>query len=38
MAVVSDELGLAVDPVSGMVFQVPNVELAKRMRTYFTGC
>jgi tetrahydromethanopterin S-methyltransferase subunit A len=38
MAVISDELGLAVDPVSGTVFQVPNVELAKRMRMYFTGC
>ena len=37
MAVVSDEMGTAMDPVSGIIFQVSNVELARRMRSYFMG-
>ncbi|HSV42367.1 MAG TPA: hypothetical protein VLH13_03030 [Methanomassiliicoccales archaeon] len=35
---VDEEFGVALDPVSGNVFLVPNVELAARMRAYFTGC
>ncbi len=37
MAVVSDEMGTAMDPVSGIIFQVSNIDLARRMRSYFMG-
>jgi tetrahydromethanopterin S-methyltransferase subunit A len=36
--VVDDEFGIAMDPISGMMFQAPSLKLAERMKAYFTGC
>ncbi|QLH74185.1 MAG: hypothetical protein HPY73_01125 [Methanomassiliicoccales archaeon] len=37
-AIVDEHFGIGIDPVGGSVFQSPNLELAGRMRMYFTGC
>jgi len=37
-AIVDEHFGIGIDPVSGEIFQSPNLELAGRMRSYFTGC
>lgn len=37
-ALVDEEFGIALDPVSGMMFHAPNLKLAEKMKTYFTGC
>ncbi|MFA5314019.1 MAG: hypothetical protein WC375_12015, partial [Methanomassiliicoccales archaeon] len=37
-AVVDEHFGIGIDPVSGEIFQSPNLDLAEKMKKYFTGC
>ncbi|MFA5313973.1 MAG: hypothetical protein WC375_11785 [Methanomassiliicoccales archaeon] len=37
-AIVDEHFGIGIDPVSGEIFHTPNIELAVRMKKYFTGC
>jgi tetrahydromethanopterin S-methyltransferase subunit A len=34
---IDQEFGIGLDPVSGTIFEAPNLKLAERMKAYFTG-
>jgi tetrahydromethanopterin S-methyltransferase subunit A len=38
LIIVDEEMGVAIEPVDAEVFSVPSVELACRLKEYFTGC
>lgn len=37
LVIVDQEFGLGLDPISGVVFESPDIKLAERMKAYFTG-
>jgi tetrahydromethanopterin S-methyltransferase subunit A len=38
LIIIDEEMGAAIEPVDAEVFLVPSVELACRLKEYFTGC
>jgi tetrahydromethanopterin S-methyltransferase subunit A len=38
LIIIDEEMGAAIEPIDAEVFLVPSVELAIRLKEYFTGC